>query len=120
MNRNTLFAYVQAQYGISPEFLWETAPTSAVLRHPKNRKWFAAVLTVQRARLGLAEEGSVDVLNVKVDPAMVGSLQLRAGIYPAYHMNKLHWISILLDDRAPHLDDTETYALLQMSYTITK
>ena len=38
------------------------------------------------------------------------------GIYPAYHMNKTHWISIALDDRVPRVLVQD---LLDQSYAST-
>ena len=32
---------------------------------------------------------------------MVGSLRMKDGILPAYHMNKEHWLSLLLDTTVP-------------------
>lgn len=41
----------------------------------------------------------VDILNVKCNPSVIASLlEAEPGFYPAYHMNKKNWISILLDD----------------------
>ena len=38
------------------------------------------------------------------------------GIYPAYHMNKTHWISIAMDDRVPRVLVQD---LLDQSYAST-
>ena len=102
--------------GAQPEYLWRDAPGDAVLRRADNRKWFAVLLTVPRARLGLPGAGAADILNVKCDPVLAGSLRLRAGILPAYHMNKEKWLTVLLDgtvERALVLD------LLAASYRLT-
>lgn len=40
-----------------------------MLRH-KNGKWYAVLLQVEKSRLGLEEEGMVDVINVKCEPDM--------------------------------------------------
>ena len=86
-----------------------------VLRHEANRKWFAVGMTVRRDRLGLAGEGTVDVVNVKCDPLMSGSFLSQPGILPAYHMNKLHWLGILPDQA----DRQTVEELLEISYTLT-
>ena len=66
MKREEIFEYVKNQYGTVPEYLWETSPKSAVLRH-KNGKWYAVLMQVEKSRLGLEEESMVDVINVKCD-----------------------------------------------------
>ncbi len=47
---------------------------------------------------------------------MIGSLCSMEGIYPAYHMNKTHWISIAMDDRVPRVLVQD---LLDQSYAST-
>ena len=84
-------------FGTQPEYLWQDTPSYAVLRHTEGRRWYAVLMTVPRARLGLPGAGAADILNVKCDPALAGSLRLNPGILPAYHMNKDTWLSVLLD-----------------------
>ena len=73
MKREEIFEYVKKQYGTIPEYLWKSSPENAILRH-KNGKWYAAILRVEKSKLGLEEEGMVDVINVKCEPDMVGLL----------------------------------------------
>ena len=93
MKREEIFEYVKKQYGTIPEYLWKSSPKSAILRH-KNGKWYAAILRVEKSKLGLKEEGTVDIINVKCEPDMVGLLTQTYGFLPGYHMNKKHWISV--------------------------
>ena len=60
--------------------------------------------------------GIVDVLNVKSDPLLIGSLRGQDGYFPAYHMNKEKWLSIQLGK--PELDDA-IKDLLSLSYELT-
>ena len=90
--------YIKEQYGAEPEFLWASNPDNAAIRYSGNKKWFAALLlNLPRKTLQLDGEGNVDVLNLKCDPLLIGSLLDGRGILPGYHMNKEHWISVLLD-----------------------
>ena len=67
--------------------------------------------------LGQNREGIADILNIKCDPFLIGSLRGRLGFLPAYHMNKDKWLTILLDGSA----DSETItSLLALSYDLTK
>ncbi|MDM0065239.1 MmcQ/YjbR family DNA-binding protein [Variovorax sp. J31P207] len=92
---------VTARYRTRPDHLWARFPEYAVFRQKDSGKWYALFMTVQRKKLGLAGEGNVDVVNVKSRPEMVGSLRMKDGILPAYHMNKEHWLSVLLDATVP-------------------
>ena len=64
-------------------------------------------------RLGLSGEQALDVMNVKCSTITIGSLLSTKGFLPAYHMNKNHWISIVLDNSVP---DDQITPLLELSY----
>ena len=55
-------------------------------------------MVVEKKILGLEEDGNIDILDVKCDPDLVGMIIQTYGFLPGYHMNKQHWITILLDD----------------------
>lgn len=78
-------------------------------------KWYAIIMRVKRQILGLDGEGFVDVMNVKCDPILVGSLRMKNGFLPAYHMNKDKWISILLDGS---VTKEEILPLIDESYNL--
>lgn len=87
-------------YGAEPEFPWENTPEHAVFRHSTTKKWFALMLrALPKHKLGLDEDGCVDVLNLKRDPLLTAVDHV--GIFPAYHMNKEHWLSVRLDGTVP-------------------
>ncbi len=73
-------------------------------------------MSVAKEKLGICENGMIDILNVKCDPIMIGSLITENGFYPAYHMNKLNWITVALDGSA---DDEKIKFLLDMSFDLT-
>ncbi len=116
MNIKQLQKFIYDAYGTSPEYPWEKSPDSMVFRHSDNRKWFALVMNISKDKLGLQKNGPIDIINVKCDPLMIGSLQNETGIYPAYHMNKANWITIALDGS---VSDEKIKFLLDMSYTLT-
>ena len=95
MTRQELFIWIRQQYGTEPEYPWHD--WNAVLRHNDNNKWYGVVLEVSADKLGLPEAGIIDVLNVKSDPLLIGSLRGQDGYFPAYHMNKDWWITAVLD-----------------------
>ena len=65
-------------------------------------KWFALVASIGRDKLGLDGKGYIDVINLKInDPMLQDELIHENGIFPAYHMNKKHWITVLLDGTIP-------------------
>ena len=87
-----------------------------MLRHADSRKWYAIVMKVSRRKFGFDSDDVIDVVNLKLPTEMFGSFGAADGVYPAYHMNKLHWISVLLPD-AP--DDVLQF-LVNVSFETTK
>lgn len=114
--KEDLLQYAAKQYGTKPEFLWRSKPNYAVLRHNDNRKWYAVLMDVPREKLRLGGEDPIDILDVKCDPLLAGSLRMEAGILPAYHMNRDNWITVLLDGT---VDPNQLPFLLDQSYTLT-
>ena len=96
--REEIYSYIKKIYNISPEFLWQDAKNFAVFRNKSNKKWFAIIMDIPASKLGLAKKEIVDVLNVKISDWFLKDILLsQSGFFPAYHMNKNNWISILLD-----------------------
>lgn len=116
MNRQELVKYIFDVYGVEPDFPFPDDGVSCVFRHVDNRKWFALAMNIRRETLGLAGPGSVDILNVKCDPLLIGSLRGKPGFLPAYHMNKDKWLTALLDGTAGR---GEIEMLLAVSYALT-
>ena len=78
-----------------------------VMRHQSNRRIFAAIY---------AHEGRIWV-NLKAEPDYAALLcAAYSCVVPAYHMNKRHWISVILDGTMPQ---DELSALIRGSYRLT-
>lgn len=116
MNREQIIEFIAKTYGEAAEYPWTRYPRSMIFRHSDNRKWFALVMDISKQKLGLLQEEIVDILNVKCDPIVMGTLRGKRGFFPAYHMNKTSWITIVLDGSV----DIETIKwLLDLSYDLT-
>ena len=116
MTKQDFFNVCLGSYGTSPDYPFDDWMESAVFRHADNKKWYAIFLRVSRRKFGFDSDETVDVVNLKLPTEMFGSLGAADGVYPAYHLNKLHWISVLLPD-APN--DVVRF-LLNASYEATK
>lgn len=115
--REDIYNLIFDEYSVEPEFPWPDAPDACVFRHSDNRKWFAIIMTVKNSSLGIKKEGHTDCINVKIIPEDIYDLLEFEGILPAYHMNKKHWITILLDGSV----NTKLIAkLLDTSFELTK
>ena len=116
MNREFVFKLCKERYGTEPDYPFSDKYNSAVLRHSDTRKWYGIVLNVSPKVFGLSGDKKVDVINLKIDPLMMGSFLDEKGIFPAYHMSKTCWISVLLDGSV----DADTLAfLIDISFELT-
>lgn len=116
MKRETLFSYAQEHFNAEPEYLWRKLPDYAVLRHHIGDKWFGIVMNVPGTKLGLETDDKIDILEVKVRTEHIGSLRQKDGILPGYHMNKEHWVSVILSGS---LSAKEILELLADSHELT-
>ena len=116
MNRQELEKYILDTYGVSPEYPWIKYPFFSVFRHESNQKWFAVIMTIDKSKLGINEDGQIDVVNLKCDANIVPSMWEQQGIFPAYHMNKEHWLTVALDGTAT---ENNLKFLLALSYDLT-
>ena len=88
--------YYLDTYSTSPDYPFDEDFETAVLRHNDNRKWYAVVIRVSLRKFGFDSDEIIDIVNLKPPTAMFGSFVATDGGYLVYHMNKLHWISVLL------------------------
>ena len=114
MTKDTLIKYVSDRFSVDPEYPWKDE--NFIFRHQGNRKWFAVAMLVPYQRLGIDREGFVDIVDVKCGPILMDVLRKQSGILPGYHMNKDHWITILLDGTA---EDDVIKELFEISFDLT-
>ncbi len=110
--------YISERYGVQPERLWQEYPEYDVFRHPSRDgkgKWFAFLANAAYEQIGEKannpnEETFVAV--VKVDPELINELSTQPEYARGYHMNKEHWLTVLLDgsvsftDVCKHIDSS--------------
>ena len=116
MTREELRTYISDVYGVEPDMPWADEPSYAVFRHENNRKWFAVIMDIPKNRLGLSGDATIDIVNMKCDPVLLGSLLSEPGFFRAYHMNKEKWITAVLDGSA---EDEKIKLVLDLSFEAT-
>ena len=107
--------FIRNNYGAEPEFLWDRFPDCAALRVPGKSPWFALIGRIPMGKLHSGGSGPAEIINLKDKPEKVKS-RIEAGeALPAYHMNKTHWYTVILDGTIP---DDKIAALIENSYTL--
>lgn len=145
MQKEELFAFAAALGGAVIDYPFQDDFETAVFRHTDTRRWFGIWLSVPcrwfgaeaagRGNTGLfgAENagvkntgrggadakntGAAFCLNVKCPPDLIPLLTgQERGVYPAYHMNRTHWVTV----RPCECADDTVRRLVQLSYTLTQ
>ena len=98
MTREEYLKYNLEEYGINADYPFDKDFETAVLRHSDNKKWYALVMYIPKSKFGFPSNETVCVVNLKLPIELFGSFGPSDYVYPAYHMNKLHWISVLIEE----------------------
>ncbi|RAP50012.1 MAG: hypothetical protein BZ138_07030 [Methanosphaera sp. rholeuAM270] len=107
-----------SKYGTTPETPWEQYPNHKTFKTNRRAKWYAIIMQVRRDRIyGGDDDELIWVMNVKASPDKISDLINNKHIFPAYHMNKKHWITIVL---SASLDTELAKNLIDNSYELVE
>lgn len=109
--------YALQKYGEVPEYLWEKYPDASIIRRKDTAKWYALFMNVAPKKLGLSGEKPAPIIDLRFDPQELQNKVDNKNYFPGYHMNKKHWITIVLDGSVPLEEICE---LLDKSYEMAK
>ncbi len=108
MNKSEVIKYCLTLQNTFEDYPFEDDNISVVMKHKKNKKWFALMMEVK---------GNI-YLNIKTNPEYSELLRNEYEyIIPAYHMNKEHWNTIILNN---NIDSNLVKELIDQSYELTK
>ena len=113
---NRITQLIYKKYGNEPEFLWEKFDGSGIFRNPESKKWYAGILDVEGSKIKKGKSGIIEVLDIKLDPMEIQELLSQPNFYPAYHMNKKCWITIILDES---LSDRRIMEFIEKSHQLS-
>lgn len=116
MNKSKLVEYISGEYGCKEDFPFEKFQDISVFRHGDNKKWFAIFMEIEANKLGINSKERVWTVGVKCDVLLKDSFLKEKGVYPSYHMNKNHWLSIVLNE----VDEQILKTLIDISFDITR
>ena len=109
---------VQNKYGDKLEFLWEKFENDAIWRRKDNNKWYAALLTAkQDSILHNGVKDWIEVIDLRADCDEIDRIVDNKKYFRGYHMNKKHWLTIILDYSVP---TDEIMDRIEKSYILAK
>ncbi len=112
-----VISYARDSFGDELEFLWERDKECAVLRRKDNRKWYAVFMIIPANKLGLDGGIRVEIIDVRIAPEELPSTVDGKRFFAGYHMNKKHWLTIVMDGSVPA---EEVFKYLNESYNLAK
>lgn len=92
-----LIEYAREKYGDELEFLWKKFDDNAVWRRKDNGKWYGLILKVSARKLGLDSDEVIEITDIRAKPETIESIIDGEKYFHAYHMNKVHWLTMRLD-----------------------
>ncbi len=111
-----LLAHARDTFGTDIEFPFKDHDTG-ILRRAETEKWYAAIITVPKSKLGIDSKQIVEIVNLHASKEDVAELLCRPNFYPAWHMNKKTWFTVILDGS---VENEELFDLLDRSYRLAK
>lgn len=112
-----LMEYCSQKFGTIPEAPWQDLPDAFTFKTAKSNKWYALFMTIPYKSLGLSKSEKIDIMNIKLPPDKITSLIDKVHYYPAYHMNKKYWLTVVLQKDLPVSFVQE---LIAESYTLVE
>lgn len=113
---NRISSYIIDNYNTVLEFPWDKFPGYGVFKNKKNNKWFSLIFNININKLDKNKSGEIEGINLKIDSKKISELLELESFYPAYHMNKKYWITVILNDT---VTDEELFSLIEESYNYT-
>lgn len=87
-------SWIKEKFSVTDDHPWNTSE-EMVFRCPNN-KWFALIMEIPLKKLFGQSEEKIHVVNLKADSNLIPQLIDEKSIFPAWHMNKKYWITVLL------------------------
>ncbi len=116
LQANRIANKIFEEYGDEPNFEWEKFPGYATFRNKDSKKWYGIIMNINKNKLDEKSKEEVEIIDIKLNPKKIENLLKRKGFYPAYHMNKKSWITIVLNNT---IADTLIMDLIKESYLYT-
>lgn len=88
----------------------------AIFRNSNSRKWYGAIMNIDKSKIEEKASGEVEIMDIKLEATKIEKLLGEKGFYPAWHMNKKSWITIILDNT---ISDEDIMKLVEESYSYT-
>lgn len=111
-----IIKYIKEKYNDDLEFLWKKFPKNAIWRNNANKKWYGALLVLQKRKLKIDSEEIIDIIDLRYQKERIKDIIDNDKVFPGYHMNKNSWITIKLDNS---VETERIFELIDNSYNLS-
>lgn len=66
-----IIEYIKQKYNDDLEYLWKKFPNNAIWRNKENNKWYGILLIVEKTKIGIKEEGSIEIIDLLLEPEKI-------------------------------------------------
>ena len=95
--RKKYIDFLYSEFSETGDMPWsDDGDVSSTVYRCSNGKWFALVMEIKFKNLGFESDERVWAVNLKADAEKIPGITDKKSIFPAYHMNKKYWITVLL------------------------
>ena len=115
LQTQTVIEYIKNKYNDELEFLWDKFPNNAIFRRKDNKKWYAVLLTIPLNKLKIKSNEIVEIIDIKASEEQINELIDNKTVYEGYHMNKKHWITVVLNGS---IQNEKLFELIDKSYQL--
>lgn len=115
--KRDVIAYCEHTFQTKHENPWQEFPEFCTFKTVRSKKWYALIMNLPGSKLGLKDCKIVDVINLKLPPEQIQILVDGKHYFPAYHMNKKYWMTVLLDK---NVDMEQLKTLIHVSYDLVE
>lgn len=112
-----IISYCEEKYNNQLEFLWKKFSDNAIIRRKDNQKWYLVFACVSKAKLGLDSNEVAEIICFRMESSKLELIVDQKKYFRGYHMNKKHWVSIILDES---IKEEELYQIIDDSYLLAK
>lgn len=91
--------FIEKEFGVIGDNPFSDDSLDTVVFRTPQKSWFAIIMKIKYKNFGMNSDDELYVVNLKHNPLTISTLINNDTIFNAWHMNKKHWITVVLSAR---------------------
>ncbi len=93
--KDQILEYLKKKENTTISYPWKKTPEYCTIK--VNDKWYGLIMDISSKLLGLDNDTTIDVINLKNKQEIIDKLIDNKNYFRAYHMNKKYWYTVILN-----------------------